>query len=56
MTTLTNQELVAEFGWTMEVIHNSTGGRLPALCVSCFLAIAEYMRTDYSRQLAPSIW
>ncbi|KZP17236.1 carbohydrate esterase family 4 protein [Athelia psychrophila] len=30
MTTLTNLELVAEFGWTMEVIHNSTGGRLPA--------------------------
>jgi hypothetical protein len=30
MTTLTNLELVAEFGWTMEAIHNSTGGRLPA--------------------------
>lgn len=29
MTTLTNLELVGEFGWTMEIIHNSTGGRLP---------------------------
>jgi len=29
MTTLTNIELVAQFGWTMEIIHNSTGGRLP---------------------------
>ena len=22
-------ELIGEFGWTMEIIHNSTGGRLP---------------------------
>ena len=29
MTTLSNLELVGEFGWTMEIIHNSTGGRLP---------------------------
>ncbi|GJE84012.1 carbohydrate esterase family 4 protein [Phanerochaete sordida] len=29
MTTLTNEQLVGEFGWTMEIIHNSTGGRLP---------------------------
>lgn len=29
MTTLTNMELIGEFGWTMEIIHNSTGGRLP---------------------------
>jgi len=29
MTTLTNIELVAQFGWTMELMHNSTGGRLP---------------------------
>jgi peptidoglycan/xylan/chitin deacetylase (PgdA/CDA1 family) len=29
MTTLTNLEVVAELGWTMEIIHNSTGGRLP---------------------------
>lgn len=29
MTTLTNLELIGEFGWTMEIIHNSTGGRLP---------------------------
>ena len=29
MTTLTDEELLGEFGWTMELIHNSTGGRLP---------------------------
>jgi len=29
MTTLSNEELIGEFGWTMEIIHNSTGGRLP---------------------------
>jgi len=29
MTTLTNIEILAELGWTMELIHNSTGGRLP---------------------------
>ncbi|KAH9899845.1 hypothetical protein C8Q73DRAFT_638659 [Cubamyces lactineus] len=29
MTTLSDLELVGEFGWTMEIIHNSTGGRLP---------------------------
>ncbi|RPD67136.1 glycoside hydrolase/deacetylase [Lentinus tigrinus ALCF2SS1-7] len=29
MTTKTNQEVVGELGWTMELIHNSTGGRLP---------------------------
>ncbi|KIJ70563.1 carbohydrate esterase family 4 protein [Hydnomerulius pinastri MD-312] len=29
MTTKTNTELLAEFGWTMELIHNSTGGRIP---------------------------
>ncbi|KAH7887739.1 carbohydrate esterase family 4 protein [Phlebopus sp. FC_14] len=29
MTTKTNTELLAEFGWTMWLIHNSTGGRLP---------------------------
>lgn len=29
MTTLTNEQLVAEFGWTMQIIHDSTGGRLP---------------------------
>ena len=29
MTTKTNEELLGEFGWTMEIIHNSTGGRLP---------------------------
>ncbi|KAG7449211.1 chitin deacetylase [Guyanagaster necrorhizus] len=29
MTTLTNIQVVAELGWTMEIIHNSTGGRVP---------------------------
>ncbi|KAJ7064113.1 carbohydrate esterase family 4 protein [Mycena amicta] len=29
MTTLSNEAVVAELGWTMEVIHNSTGGRVP---------------------------
>jgi len=29
MSTLSNQDLVAEFGWSMEMIHNSTGGRVP---------------------------
>jgi len=29
MTTLTNIEIVAQLGWTMELMHNSTGGRLP---------------------------
>ncbi|KAJ8488599.1 hypothetical protein ONZ45_g13898 [Pleurotus djamor] len=29
MTTLSNEEIVGQLGWTMEIIHNSTGGRLP---------------------------
>jgi chitin deacetylase len=29
MTTLTNEEVVAELGYTMEIIRNSTGGRVP---------------------------
>jgi chitin deacetylase len=29
MTTLTNAEVVAELGWTMLLIYNSTGGLLP---------------------------
>jgi len=29
MTTLTNLDIVSELGWTMEIIKNSTGGRLP---------------------------
>ncbi|OCH94080.1 carbohydrate esterase family 4 protein [Obba rivulosa] len=29
MTTLSNLEVVGELGWTMQLIHNSTGGRLP---------------------------
>jgi chitin deacetylase len=29
MTTLSNLEVLGEFGWTMQLIHDSTGGRLP---------------------------
>ena len=29
MTTLSNEQVLGELGWTMELIHNSTGGRLP---------------------------
>ncbi|KAJ7032459.1 carbohydrate esterase family 4 protein [Mycena alexandri] len=29
MTTQSNLEVVAEIGWTMQIIHNSTGGRVP---------------------------
>lgn len=29
MTTLPNLQIVAELGWTMQVIHDSAGGRLP---------------------------
>lgn len=29
MTTLSNLELVGQLGWTMQIIHDSTGGRLP---------------------------
>ncbi|KAJ7171527.1 carbohydrate esterase family 4 protein [Mycena filopes] len=29
MTTQSNLQVVAELGWTMEIIHNSTGGRVP---------------------------
>ncbi|TBU32745.1 hypothetical protein BD311DRAFT_713628 [Dichomitus squalens] len=29
MTTLSDLSVVGELGWTMELIHNSTGGRLP---------------------------
>ena len=29
MTTLSNLDVVSELGWTMEIIHNSTGGRVP---------------------------
>ncbi|KAF9247048.1 carbohydrate esterase family 4 protein [Melanogaster broomeanus] len=31
MTSKNNTELLAEFGWTMWLIHNSTGGRLPRI-------------------------
>ncbi|KAJ3479824.1 hypothetical protein NLI96_g8789 [Meripilus lineatus] len=30
MTTLTNLEVLGELGWTMQIIHDSTGGRVPA--------------------------
>lgn len=29
MSLLTNEQLVSEFGWTMQIIHDSTGGRVP---------------------------
>ncbi|KAJ7142130.1 carbohydrate esterase family 4 protein [Mycena crocata] len=29
MTTRSSLQVVAELGWTMEIIHNSTGGRVP---------------------------
>jgi len=29
MTTLSNLDILGQLGWTMEMIHNSTGGRLP---------------------------
>ncbi|KAJ7897435.1 hypothetical protein B0H13DRAFT_2032972 [Mycena leptocephala] len=29
MTTQSNLQVVAELGWTMQIIHNSTGGRVP---------------------------
>jgi hypothetical protein len=29
MTTLSNLDVVAQLGWTMQLIHNSTGGRVP---------------------------
>lgn len=29
MTTLSNEMVVAELGWTMQIIHDSTAGRLP---------------------------
>ncbi|KAF7332210.1 Chitin deacetylase [Mycena kentingensis (nom. inval.)] len=30
MTTLSNEDVVAQLGWTMQIIHNSSGGRVPA--------------------------
>jgi peptidoglycan/xylan/chitin deacetylase (PgdA/CDA1 family) len=30
MSTLTNEQLVADLGWCMQIIHDSTGGRVPA--------------------------
>lgn len=29
MTTLTNEEVLAQLAWTMQIIHDSAGGRLP---------------------------
>ncbi|KAF5370107.1 hypothetical protein D9758_001048 [Tetrapyrgos nigripes] len=29
MTTQTNEQVVAELGWTMQIIHDSSGGRVP---------------------------
>jgi peptidoglycan/xylan/chitin deacetylase (PgdA/CDA1 family) len=30
MTTLTNEQVLAELGWTVQIIHDSSGGLLPA--------------------------
>ena len=30
MSALTNEQIIAELGWTMQIIHDSTGGRVPA--------------------------
>jgi len=30
MSTLTNEQLIADLGWCMQIIHDSTGGRVPA--------------------------
>lgn len=30
MSTLTNEQILAELGWCMQIIHDSTGGRVPA--------------------------
>jgi peptidoglycan/xylan/chitin deacetylase (PgdA/CDA1 family) len=32
MTTFTNEQVVAELGWTLQIIHDSTGGRVPCHC------------------------
>ncbi|KAF8507591.1 hypothetical protein JB92DRAFT_3121702 [Gautieria morchelliformis] len=29
MTTMNNSQIVAQLGWTMQIIHDSTGGRVP---------------------------
>lgn len=29
MTTKTNEEVLGELGWTMQIIHDSSGGRVP---------------------------
>src|ERR1700761_7007289 len=29
MTTLSNADVLAQLGWTMQIIYDSTGGRLP---------------------------
>lgn len=31
MTTLTNEEILSELGWTMQIIHDSSEGRVPKL-------------------------
>jgi peptidoglycan/xylan/chitin deacetylase (PgdA/CDA1 family) len=32
MTTPTNEQVVAELGWTLQIIHDSTCGRVPRCC------------------------
>ncbi|KAG7090054.1 hypothetical protein E1B28_011672 [Marasmius oreades] len=31
MTTLSNEDILAELGWTMQIIHDSTGGKVPKI-------------------------
>ncbi|KAF9266358.1 chitin deacetylase [Marasmius fiardii PR-910] len=31
MTSLSNEDVVAELGWTMQIIHDSTGGKVPKM-------------------------
>lgn len=33
MTTLTNEQVLGELGWTIQIIADLTGGRLPAYWV-----------------------
>ena len=35
MTTMSNEAIVAELGWTMQIIFDQNGGRVPKYWVSC---------------------
>lgn len=34
MTTMSNEAIVAELGWTMQIIYDNNGGRVPKYWVS----------------------